>query len=180
MWTSIPIVYGENWLPAGSEYKISIRVSRPYQRWSSTKNVGVNNPTNDNMPMYKFTTKNIATLYNQQKVAEDHMDSIYIVPNPYYGVAFGGYENSQVDTRVKLVNLPKSCKIKVFTLDGTLIRSFDKPDDGTTLLEWDLKNSANIPIASGMYIIHIRDNKYNTEKTVKFLCIQRPFDVNAF
>lgn len=181
MWTSIPYTYGEgNWLTAGSEYKISIRVTRPYQRWSSTKNTGVSNPTNDNMPLYKFTTRNIATQYNQQSVAEGQMDSIFIVPNPYYGVAFGGYETSQVDTRVKLVNLPKSCKIKIFTLDGTLIRSFDKPDDGTTLLEWDLKNSANIPIASGMYIIHIRDNKYNTEKTVKFLCIQRPFDVNAF
>ncbi len=185
MWTAIPMTMGKEgdintWMPKGSSMKISIRVSRPYQKWSSTENTGVTNPTNNNLPLYKFTTKNIATQYNQRDVVETHMDSIYVVPNPYYGVAFGGYENSQVDTRVKIVNLPKSCKIKIFTLEGALVRSFNKPDDGTTYLEWDLKNSANIPVASGMYLIHIRDNEYNFEKTVKFLCIQRPFDVNAF
>ncbi len=180
MWTAIPMTISENWLPAGSKTTISIRVTRPYERWVSTKNTSVSNPINNNMPLYKFTTKNIATQIGQKNVMETYMDSIRIVPNPYYGAAFGGYEASQVETKVKLVNLPKSCKVKIFTLDGTLIRSFDKPDDGTTLLEWDLKNSANIPIASGMYLIHIRDNEYNFEKTVKFLCIQRPFDVNAF
>ena len=65
-------------------------------------------------------------------------------------------------------------------MDGTLIRSFDKPDDGTTYLEWDLKNTANIPVSSGMYLIHIKDDEYHFEKTLKFLCIQRPIDVNIF
>ena len=66
-------------------------------------------------------------------------------------------------------------------MDGTLIKTLPKPE-GTTYVEWDLKNTANIPISSGMYLIHIRDNnpEYNFEKTLKFLCIQRPIDVNAF
>ena len=177
MWVAMG--YNMREIQPGSEVVYHLRVSRPYQRWSSVTNSGVQNPTNNNLPLYKFTTKNIATEYNQQTVAEDQMDSVYVVPNPYYGVAVGGYETSQIDTRVKLVNLPKSCKIKIYTLNGTLIRSFDK-DDESTLLEWDLKNSANIPIASGMYLIHVRDNTYQTEKIVKFLCIQRPFDVNAY
>ena len=177
MWVGMP--YNMREIQQGTEVVYHLRVSRPYQRWSSVNNSGVQNPTNNNLPLYKFTTKNIATEYNQQSIAEAQMDSVYVVPNPYYGVAVGGYETSQIDTRVKLVNLPKSCKIKIYTLNGTLIRSFDK-DDESTLLEWDLKNSANIPIASGMYLIHVRDNTYQTEKIVKFLCIQRPFDVNAY
>jgi hypothetical protein len=89
------------------------------------------------------------------------------------------YELTQLDTRVKIINLPPQCTIKIFTMDGTLIKSIPK-DDGTTYVEWELKNEANIPISSGMYLIHIKDETYKTEKTLKFLCIQRPIDVNAF
>ena len=79
MWTAIPMTVGKEgdintWMPKGSSMKISIRVSRPYQKWSSTENTGVTNPTNNNLPLYKFTTKNIATQYNQRDVVETHMD----------------------------------------------------------------------------------------------------------
>jgi hypothetical protein len=178
LWTTIPLGNPATWLEKGNDVKISLRVSRPYQRWSSASGVGVSNQQNNNMPLYKFSTKELVALKGQRQVSASYMDSIYVVPNPYYGMSLG-YETSQLDTRVKFINLPSSCKIKIFTMDGTLVRSFDK-DDGTTNLEWDLKNSANIPVSSGMYLIHIRDNKYNFEKTLKFLCIQRPIDVNAF
>jgi hypothetical protein len=187
MWTAIPLaspVY-TNWLEPGNDATISIRVSRPYKRWASTTNASVSNPKNGNMPLYRFSTKELETLKNQRHIAEKYVDSIYITPNPYYGMA-QGYETSQLDTRVKFINLPNVCDIKIYTLEGTLIRTLKKPDDGTTYYEWDLKNSANIPIASGMYLIHIRSKEskagvnYNFEKTLKFLCIQRPVDVNAF
>lgn len=187
MWTGIPLANSSynTWLQEGNDVTISIRVSRPYQRWSSTTNTSVSDPKNNNLPLYKFSTKGLETLKNQRHIAENYMDSIYVTPNPYYGMA-QAYESSQLDTRVKFINLPNTCDIKIFTLDGTLIRTLKKPDDGTTYYEWDLKNSANIPIASGMYLIHIRSTKgnsgvdYNFEKTLKFLCIQRPVDVNAF
>jgi hypothetical protein len=179
MWTTIPLANDNyDFLEEGNDVKMTISVSRPYQKWSSTKGTGVSNPRNNNMPLYKFSTKEFATLYNQRQVAESYMDSIYVTPNPYYGMS-RGYEITQFDTRVKFINLPANCKIKIFSMDGTLIRSFNKAD-ATTYLDWDLKNAANIPVASGMYLIHIRDEKYNTEKTLKFLCIQRPVDVNGF
>ena len=198
MWTGISLAYPQE---KGNDVTIKIRVSRPYSRWTSTTSAsgrtgtGAVNPTNNNMPLYKFSTSDIETKRLRKEVVQSHMDSIYITPNPYYGISTGGYESSQVDTRVKFVNLPKSCKIKVFTLNGTLIRQFDfnSPDipakvdpknisnfNAITYLEWDLKNSANIPIASGMYLIHITDNHNGFEKTLKFMCIQRPIDVNAF
>jgi hypothetical protein len=176
-------------LEKGNDVTIKIRVSRPYQRWSSTTGTGKGaNAANNDMPLYKFSTHDIATLTNVKNVVKTQMDSIYITPNPYYGISTGGYEASQVDTRVKIINLPQSCKVKIYTLNGTLIRQFDfnspNPTSSNpnfmTYLEWDLKNSANIPIASGYYYIHITDNKYGFEKTLKFLCIQRPIDVNAF
>ena len=182
LWTAIPIANSAyTWLEEGNDVTFSIRVSRPYQRWSSATGIGVQAPKNNNLPLYKFSTKELAVVKNQHQVLEKYLDSIYITPNPYYGMS--GYENSQLDTRVKIINIPGRCDIKIYTMDGTLIRTLKK-DDPSTFIEWDLKNSANIPIASGMYLIHIRveDKKegYNYEKTLKFLCIQRPTDVNAF
>jgi hypothetical protein len=186
MWTGVVLGHPQYaWLEKDNDVTIQIRVTRPYKRWTSMTGVGKASPENNNLPLYRFSTKDIATQHNVKEVAQSQMDSIYITPNPYYGVSTGGYEASSVDTRVKFVNLPKSCKIKIYTLNGTLVRQFDfnSPDfapNAITHLEWDLKNSANIPIASGTYLIHIQDNKYGTEKTLKFLCIQRPIDVNVF
>jgi len=182
MWTAMPLSSdGFTWLENGNDATFSIRVTRPYQRWSSATNVGVQNPKNSNLPLYKFSTRELAAKTNQHQVMENFMDSIFVTPNPYYGMS--GYENSQLDTRIKIINLPRKCDIKIFSMEGTLIRTLKK-DDPATFIEWDLKNSANIPIASGMYLIHIRvEDKaegYSFEKTLKFLCIQRPTDVNAF
>ena len=187
MWTGISMANWQyEWLEKGNDVTIQIRVSRPYQRWSSTTGTGKGaNAINNDMPLYKFSTKDIATLRKVKNVVQTQMDSIYITPNPYYGISTGGYEASQVDTRVKIINLPKGSKIKIYTLNGTLIKEMEAPSsdpnpNAITYVEWDLKNSANIPIASGYYLIHITDIEYGFEKTLKFLCIQRPIDVNAF
>ena len=64
-----------------------------------------------------------------------------------------GYE-STVDTRVKITNLPKTCRITIYTINGNRVRQYNK-DNGDSHLEWDLKNEYGIQIASGMYLIHI-------------------------
>jgi hypothetical protein len=48
-----------------------------------------------------------------------------------------------------------------------------------TYLEWDLKNAYNVPIASGVYIIHIDAGDLG-EKIVKWFGALRPVDLNAF
>ena len=40
-------------------------------------------------------------------------------------------------------------------MQGALVRSFTK-DDAITSLDWDLKNYKGIPIAGGIYLIHIK------------------------
>ena len=185
MWTSIPLATDTSkWL--SSDATIKLRVSRPYKQFSDNKlanNVkgmdqnGVTNPVNDNMPMYLFSTKGLATQTNMNEVAKSSMEEVNVVPNPYY--ARSAYETGQLDNCVKFTNLPKNCTIKIYTLNGTLIRTFKK-DNTDTYVDWDLKNSANIPIAGGVYLIHITDNVTGEIKTLKWYGIQRPTDVNAF
>lgn len=173
MWVGMPIaVDGQQWLQ--NEVRIRIRVGKPY-----AKNYSVDaepNPVNDNYPMYTFNTDDIYAKIHNGDAAKRGLELINIVPNPYY--AFSSYERNQIDTRVKITNLPQKATISIFTLNGTLIRRFKK-DDPLTSLDWDLKNQANIPIASGLYIIHI-DVPGVGEKVLKWFGVMRPVDLDTF
>ena len=99
-----------------------------------------------------------------------------MVPNPYYG--YSEYETSQLDNRIKITNLPKESKIRIYTVSGTLIRTIKKSDDLTSV-DWDLKNDHGIPVASGLYIIHV-DAKDIGEKILKWFGVLRPIDLDTF
>ena len=183
MWTSIPMptqMYEEDWL--SSDATIQLRVARPYMRYSSRwyddPSQSPNASQNDGYPMYQFTTKNIAPEKVEQVADVDNMlQEINIVPNPYYG--YSNYEHGALETYVRIVNLPASCTISIYTVNGTLIRTLTHGSDATSFVEWDLKNHANIPIASGVYIIHVNAPGYG-ERTLKFFCNMRPTDLNGF
>jgi hypothetical protein len=146
---------------------VSLRVNQPFRsRGGSTDD-----------PTFTFSTDDIAALIGQKDVAEQSlMEDIRIVPNPYD--AYSRYERSQVQTIVKLINLPPVCKIKIFTLNGTLIRTYTK-DSEEPELRWDLKNQSGTPVASGVYIIHV-DGGDLGEKIVKFFAVMPKVDLNAF
>ena len=66
----------------------------------------------------------------------------------------------------------------IYDMNGTLIRQFKKADPLTSL-DWDLKNSKNIPIASGTYIIHVNVPGVG-EKILKWFGVMRPVDLDNF
>lgn len=179
MWVNIPMVasgYEINTpedIP--TDVKIRIRVARPYME-NYAASTGAANPVNDNYPMYTFHTYDIATEKNVTEVAESALDLIRAVPNPYY--AHSAYETDQLDNRIKITNLPETCTVTIYTVNGTLVRRFGK-DDSSTYLEWDLKNHAGIPIAGGVYIIHVKAPDVG-EKVIKWFGTLRPVDVTAF
>jgi len=93
---------------------------------------------------------------------------------------------------VKITNLPPESRVSIFSLNGTLIKQFDRAVNGTTTLgtstdkvnldnsiEWDLKNKTNIPIASGLYLIHIQAEGL-CERTIKWFGALRPIDLDTF
>lgn len=176
MWVSIPmLVEGEEWL--SNEVRVRIRVSRPYmQNYSSSPLITAATPQNNNMPLYRFSTWDLATTTGDLSTAQSALDLINIVPNPYYSYSL--YEETQVDNLVKITNLPQNCAVSIFTMNGTLIRQFTK-DDSSTIIEWDLKNYAGIPISGGMYLIHVNAPGIG-ERTVKWFGSLRPLDLNSF
>ena len=192
MWVSLPMVYSQyvfnNPKDMPTEAKVRIRVQKPYNRYFAAGNIGTTDSAqNKNFPMYQFGTSDLATQRNVTQAAQTALDLIGVVPNPYY--AFSTYEINQLDNRVRIINLPQKCTVSIYTLNGALIRQFVVDKEGVTSgnasgealtsIDWDLKNFANIPIAGGIYIIHVKADGIG-EKVVKWFGALRPTDLNSF
>jgi hypothetical protein len=130
---------------------------------------------NDNKPMYTINTRYATHYVQDHETSVSALDLIRVVPNPYYGNS--AYELSQLDNWVKITNLPKTCTISIYALNGNLIRRFTK-DTERTFIDWDLKNQYGIPIASGAYIIYVEAPGIG-HKIVKFFGAIRPQDLNS-
>ena len=133
-------------------------------------------PQNSFNPMYRFSTDDIVAEKGDHKTAVNALDMINVVPNPYY--AFSTYETSQLDNRMKITNLPQRATISIYTISGTLVRQLKKNDQMTSI-DWDLKNTFGIPVASGLYVIHV-DAKGVGEKILKWFGVMRPIDLDTF
>ncbi len=161
-----------------NETRVSLRVARPYDKYSSivVNTNNVDNAKNNWDPLYTFSTEDVATRVNEVTVLEEMLEEINVVPNPYY--AYSQYETNKLDNRVKIVNLPEVCTVRIYNLSGTLIRTYDKADP-LTFVDWDLKNEANVPIAGGVYIIHI-DVPGVGQAIRKWFGVMRPVDLDNF
>lgn len=131
---------------------------------------------NRGWPLYNFSTRKVAPTINTT-IGEEALSEIKAVPNPYY--AHSDYELVRLQQVVKIINLPKTCTISIFTVNGTLVRTYRKDDATATSVDWDLKNQDNINIASGLYVIHV-DAPGLGEKVIKWFGVLRPVDLNSF
>jgi len=179
MWVGMPLsIAGRTWLPENNDWTLSVKMSKPYQRYFSTPpadEYASTDSTNNNWPTYIFKTEGVATTqYSGVKAASD-LELINIVPNPYY--SYSSYENNALDNRIKITNLPQQATVTIYNVNGTLVRQLTK-DSEETYVDWDLKNFAGIPIAGGVYIIHVKTDV--GEKVLKWFGILRPPDLNTF
>jgi hypothetical protein len=128
-----------------TDVTIKLRVSKEYKNYAATGENGGN-------PKYSWNMNTVATdLGSHDRLAES-LKMINIVPNPYY--AYSEYERNRLDTRVKITNLPVECTIKIYTVNGKLVRTIRK-DNPLTYTDWNLTNDANVFVASGIYLIHV-------------------------
>ena len=187
-WVGMPMaIEGRKWLPEGNPVKISVRIGKPYTTGYGNKPLDTVPSGEDQLfdtinhkgylPYYTFTTKGYGPDLKNADKGESDLDLIQIVPNPYY--AYSNYEPNALTHKVKITNLPDQCVVTIYSVNGTKIRQFKK-DSQVTSIDWDLTNHANTPIASGIYIIHVKDNVNGGEHTVKFYCAMRQVDLNTF
>jgi hypothetical protein len=86
------------------------------------------------------------------------------------------YETSQIVDVARFTGLPEEATIRIFTLNGKLIRQLQKSSP-STYLEWDLQTEDNLPIASGMYLIHVEVPDLG-ERVLKFGVVKKQVQLN--
>ena len=163
-----------------SDAIVKLRVDNPYQTWYQDNNAG----KKTGHPKYQFSIQGRQSLPLSEVQVANALDSIKVVPNPYYG--FSQYETSQFTNTIKITNLPGKCTVTIYSLDGKFIRQYQRNEvyapymQISDALEWDLKNTKGIPVASGVYLIHILapdlGNGFGGERTIKWFGIARQFD----
>lgn len=207
-WVNMPLVNAryefENPINIPCDAVVDIDVATPYARYLSANKVKAdaftgNKALNKNFPMYQFElTSDIATLTGQatkndarQTYKDSILSRINVVPNPYY--SYSTYETaSQLETKVRIVNLPIGSTVSIYTVDGTLVRRLGPTSgDGVDIhghantagnastLDWDLHNHNGIPIAGGVYLIHVKSPGIG-ERVIKWFGTMRPVDLNSF
>ncbi|MFA8298546.1 MAG: T9SS type A sorting domain-containing protein [Hyphomicrobiales bacterium] len=173
-------VRNQEWL--NNDVKIAIRVTKPYEKYmmagypNTLSGLPEKHKINDNNPAYEIITKNVAPEFNSSAKHQSDLDLINVVPNPYY--AYSSYERNALDNRVKITNLPDECEVTIYNVNGTKIRQYRKDTDNVSSIDWDLKNFAGVPIAGGIYLIHVKSNQ--GERVIKWFGTLRQIDLNKF
>ncbi len=174
MWVGVPLLaQGTNLF--ANDVTVELRVTKPY-RSQMAPGWFVDQPENENLPMYTFSTGDFATVRGDLTTAENALDLIRAVPNPYY--AHSDYERTQLDNIVKIINLPDVCTVSIYTVNGILVRQIKK-DSPITSIDWNLQNHKGIPVASGVYLIHV-DAPGIGEKIIKWFGTIRQLDLDSF
>jgi hypothetical protein len=143
-WISYPLLApGQSLL--STDVTIRLRINKEYKNFTATG-------ANGGKPMYGWSMDQIATEVGSHDALQEALKMINVVPNPYY--AYSDYERTRIETKVKITNLPEKCTVKIYSVNGKLIRTFKK-DSPVTSLDWDLTNNKAIPVAGGVYLIHV-------------------------
>ena len=81
---------------------------------------------------------------------------------------------------VRFSNLPleEAATLRVYGINGTLIETLFKPA-GTNQLSWNLTTANNLPIGSGMYLIHVEVEGLGSH-VIKFGVIKKRPQLNVF
>lgn len=174
MWAGIPMVQGGQSL-LSNDARVKLRVTTPYKSFATANSANPEPSGNNQRPMYMFSMDDFAAETGVGATAKDALKIIKAVPNPYY--AYSEYESDKFDNRIKITNLPEKCTISIYNVSGTLMRRYVKASSLTSL-DWDLKNHAGIPVAGGVYLIHVEVPDVG-EIVIKWFGVARPTDLNG-
>jgi len=118
--------------------------------------------------------------YDEPEAVRKKGSPVVVYPNPYRidGDYYPEYEkgNWSFDKRLRFVNLPTQCIIKIYTLDGDLVRvlNHDRAEDDldATYHYWDLVSRNTQAVVSGIYLFTVEDRNTGETRVGKFVIIK--------
>jgi hypothetical protein len=103
-------------------------------------------------------------------VGEVDITQVHTVPDPYY--VRSAFELGPSNKVLRFVNLPPQAIIRIYTLNGTLVRVLEHNDpQGGAEAQWDLRNRNNQFVASGVYF-YVVEGPNGDKHTGKMTIVQ--------
>ena len=162
------------------EFEIAdLRPSQPYYFAVTTFDYG--NPETNVPSLESGKSINAQKVYPVEpaSIVQDQNREVIVYPNPYKisedYVRQGSEKGTSVyDRRIHFLNLPNKCTIRIFTLDGDLVRTIehnrDKNDPTATYDSWDLISRNTQAVVSGIYLFSVESEGKN--RIGKFVIIK--------
>jgi len=98
---------------------------------------------------------------------------LYVWPNPYFG--YNPEERTAVDNQIHFGGLSNNATINIYDLSGNLVKKIEHTSGNTAI--WDVKNSFDIVVASGMYIANIKAEGCETVLKIAIIAPEQRIDV---
>jgi hypothetical protein len=116
---------------------------------------------------------------NWDKVEAEGL-KVMVYPNPYRidgSYVADRYEPGGIyGKRIRFVNLPPRCVIRIYSLDGDLVRIIDheREDDAldATIDEWNLISRNTQAVVTGIYLFSVEDKDSGENRVGKFVILK--------
>jgi hypothetical protein len=114
------------------------------------------NPFTGNV-RYQFKTRGESV---DKTAASGSLGDVRVVPNPYIVAATwepkNPYSSGRGPRAIQFIHLPQQCTIRIYSIDGTLVRTLEHNSTMRNGAEtWDLMSKENMDVAYGVYIYHV-------------------------
>lgn len=157
------------------EYDYEVRgllPSQPYHFAVTTFDVGF--PATNVPPLESGRSINQTLVYalDSPELIREKGTEVVVYPNPYRDDKREEYINMgsepetgqpQFDRRIHFINLPPKCTIRIFTLDGDLVRVIehekDENDPTSSHATWDIISRNTQAVVSGIYLFSIESDQ---------------------
>lgn len=119
--------------------------------WQQDDVVSITYPNPIVAGLDEFTVETTVAKRGDLALAKQQAEKINVYPNPYFGQNI--MERIPTSRFITFTHLPEEAKIRIFNLAGEFIRTIEHTTGNTE--RWDLRNEAGIPVASGIYLVHL-------------------------
>jgi hypothetical protein len=162
------------------EYEVNVFPSQPI--WFAVTAFDVGDPQTGLPPLEASRLVNCTLVYpiDEWETVKEQGLNVMVYPNPYRidaGYSVKKYEaGGNYGRRIRFVNLPPRCTIRIYTLDGDLVREIahEKDDHAldATYDEWDLISRNTQAVVSGIYLFSVEDKDSGENQVGKFVIIK--------
>jgi hypothetical protein len=175
--TSPPDTNDEYW-----DYEYEIEVFSGEPSYFAVTAFDVGNPQTGLQSLEGSKQANATAVYpfEEPEVVNERGDKVMVYPNPYRidGNYYPEYEtkDGNFDKRLRFFNLPLRCTIRIYTLDGDLVRILEhesqEGDINATYTYWDLVTRNTQAVVSGLYLYTVEDKDTGETQIGKFVIIK--------